>query len=269
MTKKNQNDKLRAAFLSEGIGLTVKDCKMVGPDAGMIDRGKNTKVYNSEMYATEKFQKKWWEHTWIQVIMLLGAIASVVALILFFMNNDKQEIILDLPSPNQSISSPLLVSGKAIGPWFFEADFPMQLVDSDGEIISSGIAHAKSEWMTTNLVEFEGTLNFYTEKEFGKLVLKKDNPSGLPENDKSYSVPVKFQEANQEDFIENYIRENISQLNPTSPVLGGTWYVLDIEFSTENTVKVYCEDGHIQSIFTANYFINKDNEIVFSNILVC
>lgn len=34
--------------------------------------------------AQKHFNKKWWEKTWVQLIMLLGAIAGIVGLYLYF-----------------------------------------------------------------------------------------------------------------------------------------------------------------------------------------
>jgi hypothetical protein len=47
--------------------------------------------------------------------------------------------------------------------------------------------------MTTNFVPFEGTIEFISSEEgVGKLVLEKDDPSGLPANDDSVEIPVRF-----------------------------------------------------------------------------
>lgn len=102
-------------------------------------------------------------------------------------------ITIDSPRPNAKIASPLIVSGKARGNWFFEASFPVKLVDENGNELANGIATAQSDWMTENFVEFLATLEFSPpQTTTGILILKKDNPSGLPENDKSLIVPVKF-----------------------------------------------------------------------------
>ena len=105
------------------------------------------------------------------------------------------------PKSNDTVSSPFVITGKAKGNWFFEATAPVVLVDWDGLIIAEGYIQAKGDWMTENFVEFEGTLEFkkpeMAEKtDFGKngaLILKKDNPSGLPENDDSLEIPVRFE----------------------------------------------------------------------------
>ncbi|MCB9810761.1 MAG: Gmad2 immunoglobulin-like domain-containing protein [Candidatus Nomurabacteria bacterium] len=104
------------------------------------------------------------------------------------------------PLPNELISSPLVISGEARGFWFFEASFPIVLVDWDGKIIAEGYATAKDDWMTEDFVSFVSTLNFVSpyhisDPEFmrkGSLILKKDNPSDLPEHDNAIEIPVRF-----------------------------------------------------------------------------
>ncbi|KKW11315.1 MAG: hypothetical protein UY50_C0016G0007 [Parcubacteria group bacterium GW2011_GWA2_49_9] len=97
------------------------------------------------------------------------------------------------PRPNAVITSPLKISGMARGNWFFEASFPVKLFDGNGEIIARGVATAKSNWMTSEFVPFEATLSFTVPiMTAGTLVLDKDNPSDLPENDDVLRVPILF-----------------------------------------------------------------------------
>lgn len=44
---------------------------------------------------------------------------------------------------------------------------------------------------------------------------------------------------------ETYIRSHISQLSPESSVLGGTFYVTDIQWNEDDSATVRYEDGHI------------------------
>lgn len=110
---------------------------------------------------------------------------------------EKTDLIrLDFPFPNQEVSSPLEITGHARGYWYFEASFPVSLLNSKGEVISEGIATAESDWMTENFVPFSVALSFdITKSEKGKtgrLIFKKDNPSGLEEHDDSLEIPVIF-----------------------------------------------------------------------------
>lgn len=110
--------------------------------------------------------------------------------------DDKSDlIILDSPRPEQYIKSPLTISGQARGTWFFEATFPVVLTDWDGRIIAEGYATAKEDWMTEEFVPFEAQLEFVadtTVSRRGSLILQKDNPSGLPENDDALEITVFF-----------------------------------------------------------------------------
>jgi hypothetical protein len=108
-------------------------------------------------------------------------------------------IVIDAPLPGSNITSPLTVRGKARGNWFFEASFPVVITDWDGRIIAETYAQAKGDWMTTDFVEFETVITFtkpagpgVDQPNRGFLILKKDNPSGLPENDDAREMMIFF-----------------------------------------------------------------------------
>jgi len=96
------------------------------------------------------------------------------------------------PEANTVVTSPLTVKGEARGTWYFEASFPVKLLDSAGNELAAAPAQAQGEWMTTDFVPFEALLSFATTAETGSLVLMKDNPSGDPANDMSVVIPVRF-----------------------------------------------------------------------------
>lgn len=103
------------------------------------------------------------------------------------------EILVDAPRPNQKFASGSSVKGKARGIWFFEGSFSGELFDAKRNSLGTVILQAKGDWMTSDFVPFAGNLTFSTPgTATGTLVLKKDNPSGLPENDKKLSIPVTF-----------------------------------------------------------------------------
>jgi hypothetical protein len=105
----------------------------------------------------------------------------------------KDLIVVDSPKANDVVSSPLVVTGKARGNWFFEASFPVSVEDADGMVLGTGIASTKEEWMTTEFVSFSAQIDFSSSPaKTGMLVLKKDNPSGLPEHDKELRIPIQF-----------------------------------------------------------------------------
>ena len=112
---------------------------------------------------------------------------------------EKRDIIrVSSPRPNEVVKSPLKITGEARGYWFFEADFPVKLVDENGDELGTAIATAKSEWMTEDFVPFEAVLNFdVLAADKGTLILEKDNPSGLLENADELRIPVDFNGASQ------------------------------------------------------------------------
>jgi len=141
------------------------------------------------------------------IIVILILIASLIGF--YFWSSNTADIKVDIaekvglirvttPLPEQVIASPLVIEGEARGVWFFEASFPLVLTDWDGRIIAQGYATALSDWMTEEYVPFRGVLEFEKPEfigEFsnrGALILKKDNPSGLPEYDDALEMTVYF-----------------------------------------------------------------------------
>lgn len=102
-------------------------------------------------------------------------------------------IRLTSPRPEMRIKSPVIVEGFARGTWFFEGSFPVELIDSRGVVIASAPAYAQAEWMTETFVPFRAELK-YTQKEkgVGRLVLKKENPSGDLTHEQSLTMLLHF-----------------------------------------------------------------------------
>lgn len=96
-------------------------------------------------------------------------------------------------SAGQEITSPLVIEGQARGSWYFEASFPVRLLDGNGQNIAQMPVQALGEWMTSEFVPFRAILTFARPSTAtGTLILHNDNPSGLPENDRFISIPVRF-----------------------------------------------------------------------------
>lgn len=94
--------------------------------------------------------------------------------------------------PGDLVTSPLTVTGEA-RTWYFEGSFPVKLLGGGGVVLAQVPAQALSDWMTTEFVPFKATLEFSAlTTATGTLVLKNDNPSGLPEKDEWVRVPVRF-----------------------------------------------------------------------------
>lgn len=102
-------------------------------------------------------------------------------------------IEVDAPLPQAAVSSPLSISGRARGSWYFEATAPVELKDSSGTVIAHGTIRAQGSWTTSDFVPFVGTLTFSSPATpTGTLVLKNDNPSGDPKKQKELDIPVVF-----------------------------------------------------------------------------
>jgi hypothetical protein len=103
---------------------------------------------------------------------------------------------VDTPQPGQTVSSPLVVRGSARGPWYFEATFPVTLLDGHGQRLAQTHATAQGEWMTTDWVPFSATLTFATPTTAtGTLVIDNANPSGDPGRAQSRRIDVRFANA--------------------------------------------------------------------------
>ncbi len=103
------------------------------------------------------------------------------------------DITLEKPEKGTLVESPIHIEGKAPGTWFFEAVIGVHVEDDMGNKLTNGHGEAVGEWMTTELVNFKADLIFAAPKtKTGFIVISKDNPSGLPENDKSVRFPITF-----------------------------------------------------------------------------
>jgi hypothetical protein len=104
-------------------------------------------------------------------------------------------LAVTLPHAHDLATSPLAIEGTVTGGgWFFEASFPIKVVDAFGKVLGTGTANALSSWMSTGTVPFAASIVFTTpHSATGTLLLQNDNPSGLPENQKSLSIPIRFQ----------------------------------------------------------------------------
>ncbi len=109
---------------------------------------------------------------------------------------NNNQVVVDSPPAGASIISPVVISGQARGQWFFEASFPVKIVDASGQVLGQAPAQARNNWMTEELVPFQATISFsQPATSSGFIVLAKDNPSGLPEHDAEVRIPIQFSNA--------------------------------------------------------------------------
>lgn len=104
-----------------------------------------------------------------------------------------KELELISPQAGEIIRSPYVISGRAKGNWFFEGLMPFILLDANRQEIASGSVVAQGDAMTDDMVDFKAELVFTVpEITGGELIIKKDNPSGLPEYEAQVSYPVRL-----------------------------------------------------------------------------
>ena len=116
--------------------------------------------------------------------------AEEIAPQITYTHSSADMVIVDSPFPGAVTGKDFSVTGKARGTWFFEASFPVKVLDKDGNVLASGPAQASGDWMTTEFVPFSIHLTI-PQSYIGPatLVIMKDNPSGMPANDASLSFP--------------------------------------------------------------------------------
>jgi hypothetical protein len=100
-------------------------------------------------------------------------------------------VVVTAPQAKEHVGHTFTVAGVAPGPWFFEAQFPTQVRDTSGTIVGRATAMAQGSWQTEKLVTFTASMQIdATFHGDAKLILMKDNPSGLPEHDDAVEIPI-------------------------------------------------------------------------------
>lgn len=69
--------------------------------------------------------------------------------------------------------------------------------------------------------------------------------------------------------IEEYVRKHIGTLSPERPVLGGTFYITDMQINANNqTGIVWYEDGHIALVADFAYARNTSHNLIITSFVV-
>ena len=112
---------------------------------------------------------------------------------LSYVNADATKIRILSPLPGSIVPPNFALTGEARGPWFFEASFPIEIVDPNGTRILMMPVQAGAEWMTTEFVPFSTQVSVPGYRGPATLILHRDNASGLPEHDARVSFPIIIQ----------------------------------------------------------------------------
>lgn len=110
-----------------------------------------------------------------------------------FTSKHGSSVTIDTPKSGDEVSSPLKITGVVPGPWSFEANFPVEIVDASHKRVAEGFATVQGDWMTMDPVKFTAELAFKRPKsDTGFVVVHKANPSGDQATDDSVEVPITF-----------------------------------------------------------------------------
>jgi hypothetical protein len=153
-------------------------------------------------------------------IVILVIVIIVMAAVLYIKLVAQKPVIIPNPSPTATVSmspsptpvsdmiqvtaplenalidpsKPLDIEGQARGNWYFEASFPVELVDANGTVLAQEPIMTSGNWMTTDFVPFSKQLKFTMPKtNSGTLILRNDNPSGDPAKALELDIPLRFQ----------------------------------------------------------------------------
>lgn len=93
--------------------------------------------------------------------------------------------------PGSKVHGILSYRGTISGGYFFEGNILINVLDANKKVLKNSNAVAKTEWMTSGPVDFEGNIDFTNiAKGPAYLEIHNDNASGLPEKDKSVLIPI-------------------------------------------------------------------------------
>src|SRR3990167_4326237 len=95
---------------------------------------------------------------WLGFFKTRITVAPVEESKITYVNASIDLIQVILPFPDAVIGKEFKVVGRARGYWFFEASFPIEVLDKDGNQLFIAPAQAKGEWMTEDFVPFEVTV---------------------------------------------------------------------------------------------------------------
>ncbi len=107
---------------------------------------------------------------------------------------NKDDLVLFSIAPGAKVSGKVEATGVIKGAYFFEANIITNILDGNKNMLKQGHGDATTDWMTSDPVSFKTSLDF-TGLPAGPayIEIRNDNPSGLPENDKSILIPIIIQ----------------------------------------------------------------------------
>ena len=104
---------------------------------------------------------------------------------------NKDDLVSFSILPNTKVFGIQSYRGSVKGGYFFEGNILINILDANKKVLKKGNATAKTDWMTREPIEFEGSIDFTgLTKGPAYIEIHNDNASGLPANDKSILIPI-------------------------------------------------------------------------------
>jgi hypothetical protein len=103
-------------------------------------------------------------------------------------------VVVTSPLPHATVDVSFVVEGRAPVGWFSESVFPIQVRDENNNVIARATAHGPTAWKKSTALSWSATVTVlgpYTGP--ATLILLRNNPSGLPENDDAVTIPIVIQ----------------------------------------------------------------------------
>src|SRR3990167_3294577 len=116
------------------------------------------------------------------VVVILGAVLIAAPMPANGPKVDPQEdtqfvsenVKVSSPRPDATVLKTFTVIGEARGIWYFEASFPIFIIDESGAKVGQGIAQAAENWMTEDFVPFTAQVTVENYSGPATLVLLKE-----------------------------------------------------------------------------------------------
>lgn len=130
------------------------------------------------------------------------AVLDILSSVQFYEDIDNPHVISEeikilSPEPYQEVESPLTVSGEAIKFWYHNSEFPIIVTDAEYQILATVKAKTTEKEGKEGFIPFEVTLDYKNPIfERGYLIMKRANPSGKLEQDRSIIIPITFSDLN-------------------------------------------------------------------------
>jgi hypothetical protein len=104
------------------------------------------------------------------------------------------QVSVTAPLPNAIVSHTFDITGTAPNLWYDEAVFPIQVRDANDDLVGTAQGEAQSDWTVSGPVAFKSQITVDASYEGpANLILLRDNPSGLPQNIDSVTIPIVVQ----------------------------------------------------------------------------